>query len=141
MSAGPESTEQRCLLRVQTGGAQTLGRELGEQDVAVGVGVPEMLRLLTSYLCKGPKVFNSSLWRDVLICIVHSTQKHNVLTAAWQGLQRAVWVAEIKKNVRNGAPPLSPEPQGLLPPLLSVTPSPGASRSGPLGGRPGRPHV
>ena len=95
--------------------------------MAAGVGVPEILRLLTTYLCKCSKVFNASLWCDVLIYSVHSTQKHNVLTAAWQGLQRAVRAAEVKKHMRNGAPPLSPEPQGLLPPLLSVIPNPGAS--------------
>lgn len=59
VTAGPESTKQRGLPRVQAGGPQTLGRELGGQDVAAGVGVPEMLRLLTTYLCKCPTVFNS----------------------------------------------------------------------------------
>ena len=54
VNTGTESKGQLGLCRVQAGGAQTLGWELGGQDVAAGVGVPETPRLLTTYLCKCP---------------------------------------------------------------------------------------
>ena len=59
VNTGIEPKGQLGLCRVQAGGAQTLGWELGGQDVAAGVGVPEMPSLLTTYLCKGPTLFNS----------------------------------------------------------------------------------
>ena len=54
VNTGTESKGQLSLCRVQAGGARSLGWELGGQDVAAGVGVPEMPRLLTTYLCKCP---------------------------------------------------------------------------------------
>ena len=58
-NTGTESKGQLGLCRVQAGGARSLGWELDGQDVAAGVGVPETPRLLTTYLCKGPTLFNS----------------------------------------------------------------------------------
>ncbi|XP_070655952.1 collagen alpha-1(I) chain-like [Bos indicus] len=48
------------------------------------------------------------------------------------GLQRAVRTAEIKKHLRNSSAAEPGAPGDSFHPALSVTPSPGASRSGPL---------
>ena len=59
VNTGTEFKGQLGLCRVQAGAAPALGWELGGQDVAAGVGVPETQSLLTTYLCKGPTLFNS----------------------------------------------------------------------------------
>ena len=59
MNTGSESKGQRGLCRVRQEEPRTSGRELGGQDAAAGVGVPETLSPLTTDLCKGPTLFNS----------------------------------------------------------------------------------
>ena len=59
VNTGTEYKGQLGLCRVQAGAAPALGWELGGQDVAAGVGVRETQSLLTTYLCKGPTLFNS----------------------------------------------------------------------------------
>ena len=54
VNTGTEFKGQLGLCRVQAGAAPALGWELGGQDVAAGVGVPETPSLLTTYLCKCP---------------------------------------------------------------------------------------
>ena len=57
VNTGTETKGQLGLCRVQAGAAPALGWELGGQDVAAGVGVPETPRLLTTYFCKCPPSF------------------------------------------------------------------------------------
>ena len=59
VNTGTEPKGQLGLCWVQAGAAPSLGWELGGQDVAAGVGVRETQSLLTTYLCKGPTLFNS----------------------------------------------------------------------------------
>ena len=54
VNTGTEFKGQLGLCWVQAGAAPALGWELGGQDVAAGVGVPETPSLLTTYLCKCP---------------------------------------------------------------------------------------
>ena len=58
VNTGTEFKGQLGLCRGQAGAAPAFGWELGGQDVAAGVGVPETQSLLTTYLCKGPTLFN-----------------------------------------------------------------------------------
>ena len=59
VNTGLESKGQLGLCRVRQEEPRTLGWDLGGQDAAAGVGVPETPRLLTTDLCKGPTLFNS----------------------------------------------------------------------------------
>ena len=60
VNTGTEPKGQLGLCRVQAGAAPALGWELGGQDVAAGVGVPETPRLLTTYFCKCPPSLTAS---------------------------------------------------------------------------------
>ena len=60
VNTGTEFKGQLGLCRVQAGAAPSLGWELGGQDVATGVGVPETPRLLTTYFCKCPSSLTAS---------------------------------------------------------------------------------
>ena len=59
VNTGSESKGQRGLCRLRQEEPRTSGWELGGQDAAAGVGVPETLSPLTTDLCKGPTLFNS----------------------------------------------------------------------------------
>ena len=59
VNTGLESKGQLGLCRVRQEEPRTSGWELGGQDAAAGVGVPETLSPLTTDLCKGPTLFNS----------------------------------------------------------------------------------
>ena len=59
VNTGLESKGQLGLCRLRQEEPRTSGWELGGQDAAAGVGVPETLSPLTTDLCKGPTLFNS----------------------------------------------------------------------------------
>ena len=59
VNTGTESKGQLGLCRLRQEEPRTSGWELGGQDAAAGVGVPETLSPLTTDLCKGPTLFNS----------------------------------------------------------------------------------
>ena len=59
VNTGTESKGQLGLCRLRQEEPRTSGWELGGQDAAARVGVPETPSPLTTDLCKGPTLFNS----------------------------------------------------------------------------------